>query len=492
MHSNLLKKARLTEDKKRKEVFPQLPRFHVTGGCGWINDPNGFAPYKGEYHLFFQYYPYDKHWGPMHWGHVKTIDFFHWKFLPAALAPDQEYDRDGCFSGGAVEMPDGRHLLLYTGVRKDQLDDGSMRVEQTQCVAIGDGLDYQKLPENPVIGAPLLPPGNSTWDFRDPKVWCEGDTFYAVAANRNQSGRGEVLLYQSHDGIHWHLAGIPASCTEENGPMWECPDLFPLDGKHVLMHSALAMQASGLEFHPGNGTVCHIGRFNRQTCAFTEEAIQTVDYGLDFYAPQTLLSLDNRRIMIAWMQNWDSSVYPPENLQFIGQMTFPRELRLSGTRLCQWPVREIEACRQNPVIRSDVPIQDEQSLPEVSGRVLDLSLQIRPGEEALYQSFTIKFASAKGMYTELTCYPEKGTIRIDRSHSGFPRDIAHVREFPVSFREGEIDLRLLLDKWSFELFVNGGEQAASATLYTPLTADGITFSSDRQIYLSVEKYDLIF
>ena len=117
MISKMLQKARDFEKKYLPYTQPDQPRFHVTGGIGWINDPNGFAPYKGEYHLFFQYYPYDTKWGPMHWGHVKTRDFIHWARLPAALAPDTEYDRNGCFSGGAVELPDGRHLLMYTGVR---------------------------------------------------------------------------------------------------------------------------------------------------------------------------------------------------------------------------------------------------------------------------------------------------------------------------------------------------------------------------------------
>ena len=115
MTSKMLQRARDFEKKYLKYTVSEQPTFHVTGGIGWINDPNGFASYKGEYHLFFQYYPYDTKWGPMHWGHVKTRDFIKWERLPAALAPDSEYDRDGCFSGGAVEMPDGRHLLMYTG-----------------------------------------------------------------------------------------------------------------------------------------------------------------------------------------------------------------------------------------------------------------------------------------------------------------------------------------------------------------------------------------
>lgn len=107
--TELLQKARDYEAQRRPEVMSQLPVFHLTAGVGWMNDPNGFAPYKGEYHLFFQYYPYDTQWGPMHWGHAKTKDFIRWEYLPAALAPDVRYDRNGCFSGGGVELPDGRH-----------------------------------------------------------------------------------------------------------------------------------------------------------------------------------------------------------------------------------------------------------------------------------------------------------------------------------------------------------------------------------------------
>ena len=490
MPSELLQKARRYEEQARRETEKELPFFHLTGGIGWINDPNGFAPFQGEVHLFFQYYPYDVCWGPMHWGHAKTKDFIHWELLPAALAPDKEYDKDGCFSGGAVEMPDGRHLLIYTGVKKIPCEDGSTAINQTQCIAFGDGREYEKTSDNPVIGADLLPEGGSTSDFRDPKVWMENGSYYAVAANRNREGRGEILLYQSENALNWKLIGVPLSCTEEGGPMWECPDLFTLDGKAVLLHSALEMRPSAPEFHPGNGTACHIGQLDRETWCFTEEALQTVDYGLDFYAPQTLLTPDGRRILIAWMQNWDSSRFTPDNLHFFGQMTFPRELHIRNNRLWQWPVREIESCRCNPVILKDLSVKEEKSFPEIHGRVLDLSLEVRPGKEEIYQRFTVKIACGEGFYTEISCFPEKGTIRIDRTQSGFPHDIAHIREFPVTFRNGGISLRLLLDRYSFELFANGGEQAASSTLYTPIRAEEILFSAEGEVNLTIEQYEI--
>ena len=102
MISKTLKKARDFEEQYVPRVpAEERPVFHVTGGIGWINDPNGFSRYKGEYHLFFQYHPYSTLWGPMHWGHVKTKDFIRWERLPVALAPDTEADPHGCFSGSS-------------------------------------------------------------------------------------------------------------------------------------------------------------------------------------------------------------------------------------------------------------------------------------------------------------------------------------------------------------------------------------------------------
>lgn len=96
--SEILNKARVFEEESIKSIpKEQRPLFHLSSPVGWINDPNGFSKFAKEYHLFYQYYPYDTKWGPMHWGHSKTKDFIKWEQLPTALAPDQEYDMGGCF-----------------------------------------------------------------------------------------------------------------------------------------------------------------------------------------------------------------------------------------------------------------------------------------------------------------------------------------------------------------------------------------------------------
>lgn len=494
MTSDKLKKAREFEANYGAYVpDEQRPHFHLTPTIGWMNDPNGFSLYQGEYHLFYQYHPYSTEWGPMHWGHVKTRDFIRWERLPVALAPDTEYDKNGCFSGSAIELPNGQQLLLYTGVRQLRKKNGELRDRQTQCVAIGDGVNYEKYEANPVITAKDLPEGGSPSDFRDPKVWKEGDTYYAVVGNRPSDESGSILLYESKDCFHWQFDGVLASCHNQYGRMWECPDFFPLDGKHVLLVSPQEMNAIGMEFHAGNGTVCLIGEYDKQKHHLLRENMQAIDYGLDFYAPQTLETPDGRRVMIAWMQNWETSGCQPSKTRIFGEMTLPRELSVKNGRLFQTPVRELEGYRKHRTIYKRVLLSGMTTLQNVRGRAIDLTVSVRPANEnAVYRWFKINVASDGEHMTTIRYKPEENAIRIDRTHSGFPHDIVNVRDFSVRFQQGEIKLRLVLDLHSLELFINDGEQAATAKIYTDTKADAISFEADGNVLIDVEKYDLVF
>ena len=494
MSSEVLNKAREYEEKLDAFISDdKRPLFHLTPKVGWMNDPNGFSLYKGEYHLFYQYHPYSTKWGPMHWGHAKTKDFIHWERLPVAMAPDMEYDKNGCFSGSAIELPDGRQLLMYTGVRQVREENGELLERQVQCVAVGDGVNYEKYEANPVISEKELPDGGSRYDFRDPKIWREGDTYYMVVGNRPADGSGSILLYESGDGFHWKYDGVLASCHNQFGRMWECPDFFPLDGKYVLLTSPQEMTSIGLEFHAGNGTLCLIGEYDRDNHHLVREYVQAIDYGLDFYAPQTLEAADGRRIMIAWMQSWETSNSQSNLFRCFGQMTIPRELAVIDGRLIQNPVRELESCRSYQVLYKNVMLSGMTTLQNVRGRVLDMTVNVRPAiENGSYNWFKINVASDGDHMTTIRYKPMHNIVRIDRTRCGFPHDIINVRNFMVRPRHGEIKLRVILDKYSLELFVNDGEQAASMVVYTDVNADAISFETDGCILMDVEKYDLIF
>ncbi|MBR1877125.1 MAG: glycoside hydrolase family 32 protein [Lachnospiraceae bacterium] len=491
MAKELLEKARSYEREQLYKAQGDRPLFHMTAIAGWINDPNGFAPYKGEYHLFFQYYPYDLKWGTMHWGHAKTEDFIRWEHLPCALAPDKEYDKDGCFSGGALELSDGRHLLMYTGVSSKINKDGKTETFQTQCIAFGDGENYEKYEANPVIAKDLLPEGSDAYDFRDPKIWHEDDKYYAVIGNRGPDKSGRILLYESRDAVKWSFVSVLAACNNQYGRMWECPDFFKLDNKHVLIVSPQEMSAVGPEFHPGNANVCLIGTFDKKLHVLDREAVQAVDYGLDFYAPQTLLTKDGRRVMIGWMQNWETSMHTLPDTSFMGQMTLPRELSVKNNRLYQMPVRELDAYRAERVYYSDIRINGEKCLDGIKGRYIDMTINVRPADEnGLYKRFCIYVAKDTVHYTLISFDPGENTITVDRTCGGFPHDIVNVRAFPVNSQKGRLKLRLIMDRFSLELFVNDGMQAASFIIYTASDADGISFESDGEVAAEVEKYEL--
>lgn len=482
MISVQLTEARAYERLHGAAVSPeQRPLFHLSPTVGWLNDPNGFSFYQGEYHLFYQYHPYDTNWGPMHWGHCKSKDMLHWERLPAALAPDQPYDQNGCFSGSAAETPEGQHILMYTGVRKD-----GNREFQTQCIAVGDGINYEKLPSNPVITKELVPPGGSFQDFRDPKIWWDGSQWLAVAGNRTEDGSGAVLLYASRDLKDWNFKGTIDRSRNQWGKMWECPDLFPLDGQMVLLVSPQELETSDLNFHKGYESLCLLGSWEPEKNRFIRRSVLPIDQGLDFYAPQTLLAPDGRRIMVAWMQDWDSAKCVPEGQNWFGQMTLPRELHIRNGRLIQQPVRELERWRGERTAYENVEVSGDMSLPGIFGRTLDLILRL----QAQDGPFTLKFAQDNSHFTAFTFQPDCSLLTLDRSHSGLPKSHALSRTIPVRSREGLLELRLILDRFSVEAFVNGGEQTLSATLYTPQEATGISFQAQGKAVIQLEQYAL--
>ncbi len=293
-------------------------RYHFEPENGWMNDPNGLCFFKGKYHAFFQHYPHAPKWGPMHWGHAVSDDLLHWKELPIALYPDMPYENGGgCFSGSALEK-DGRLYLMYTSVSKER--------GQTQSMAISeDGAHFTKLVENPVISESPLDPENR--DFRDPKLFVYQDE-YRMVCGAGKDGLASVLLFRSPDLLHWEYIG-PLFQSREHGPVPECPDLFPLGDKWVLMFSRMDDTHSA-QFVTGEFDGEH----------FTPESFQQPERGSDFYAPQTFLDNSGRRIVIGWLFNWDRVV--PENAVRAGALSLPRELSLKNGILHMAPIAEAQ------------------------------------------------------------------------------------------------------------------------------------------------------
>lgn len=490
MSSDRLECARSYEKEASvKYGTDRKPVYHLAPLTGWMNDPNGFSVFDGKYHLFYQYNPYSTDWNSMHWGHACTEDFLHWEYLPAALAPDQPYDAAGVFSGSAIEK-DGKHVLIYTSVQETEHPDKSTTVRQTQSIAVGDGTDYVKLENNPVITADLLPEGGSKTDFRDPKIWTEDGKYYCVVGNRPEDGSGQILLFESEDLEHWRFKSVVDSCRHQYGKMWECPDLFPLGDGHVLLVSPQDMLADGLEFHNGNGTVMFTGTFDKETGRFQRKSAHAVDYGLDFYAPQTVKTPDGRRVMAAWMKSWDVPLHV-EGTKWNGMMTIPRELELKNGEVFQNPVRELEQYRKNAVIYDSVLFRggsEGQELEGIKGRTVDLIVDIKQGD---YETFEIRVARNERFYSSIVYDRKRSILTFDRTYAGSCRDFLASRSMKVKDRNGKIRIRVLLDLYSAEIFVNDGEKAMTSVITTDRNADRISFHAEGTVCGRVEKYEIV-
>ena len=421
------------------------PHYHVSVPFGWANDPNGTIFYKGRAHLFYQHYPHRPEWGPMHWNHVATEDFVHWEQRPVALCPDQPYELVcGCCSGSTVEK-DGKLYLMYTAAQP---------MMQRQCMAVSeDGDRFVKDPGNPILTSEMLSPEIYEEDFRDPRIFRHGDAFYLIAGIRyldggwraqpapthqrettnprqpdpshKKEGWGNLCLLRSDDLYRWTYVGHLLYPQREFSPefyrldgVYECPDYFVTDsGAEVLLTSPQNLPRDGHRFQNIHSVLFMLGHLDFETGRFDVQTIGEVDSGFDFYAAQTLRMPDGRVIMIAWKEMWDRS-FPSREEEWAGTYTLPRELSVEGDRLIQRPVREIEACRRNPVRVVYAEVKDDSvSLPGISGNVIELRFTLTPGDAA--RAGVKLFCD--GTHETLLYYDRaEGLVVFDRTDAGVP------------------------------------------------------------------------
>ena len=458
------------------------PQYHISPPAFWTNDPNGFVQYQGEYHLFYQHNPFSPVGGDIPWGHVKSGDLVNWSHLPIALAPSEEYDRDGCFSGSAIEK-DGKLYLMYTG-NEWTGSNYDTDLKQAQCLAVsGDGgVTFEKIADNPVIAE--APEGDiHPHHFRDPKVWKRGDTYYCILGSRTLDQVGQVLLYRSDDLIRWEFINVIAGRDNKLGFMWECPDLFPLYQHDVLVFSPQGVKPKGYLYHNLHQSGYLIGKMDYEQGKFDHGEFGLLDYGFDFYAPQTLVDDQGRRIMIAWMAMWESEM-PEQSDRWAGAMTLPRELKMKDGKLISLPVQELQALRLNEIAMENVPVSGELSLEGIVGDCLELEVCIAAQSAS---SFGIQFRCDQAGHeaTVLTYDKAEGLLTLDRNHK--VNGPGGIRQVPVELQDGELNLRLFIDRSSVEIFIQNGEKAMTARIYPQETSTGIIFFADKSALLKKMK-----
>lgn len=469
-----------------KSIIDESKRYtyHVMGEIGWINDPNGFVYFNDEYHLFYQHNPYSALWGPMHWGHVKSDDLVKWEYLPIAVAPIiNDAGGGAAFSGSALEYNDELYIM-YT--------ENWIGYQHQVIAKSSDGITFETLNDgNAVIDDTHLPWYTNPIDFRDPKIYENEGMFYSVIGSRQVNEFGQVLLFQSENLVDWTFVGpvIQGSraTTSKLGYMLECPDLFTIEDRDVLIVSP--QQIAG--HRNQHGTAYIVGDMNYESGqleGYEFDAINEIDYGFDFYAPQTMIDDQGRRIMVAWMQSWNR-IPLTTGLGWAGAMTFPRELSLNeDNQLIQYPISEILNYRENHFQYMN---QVDSSLKlEKSSNIADMEIEI---EVTNGKAGVTVFGDENGQGTDI--YYENGYIVLDRSSSmggRFPGDQNHISKVPIDVVNGEtITLRILLDRQSVEVFVNDGEIAFTSTVVYYPERSNVYIYSDGVSEFTVDIWDLI-
>ncbi len=444
------------------------PTYHIAAPSGWVNDPNGFCFFGGQYHFFYQCYPYGVEWGPMHWGHVVSKDLINWEHLPVALAPDRDYDNDGVFSGSGIEK-DGKFYLMYTG--NISLPDGGHA--QKQCLAVSDdGINFEKVENNPILIAPENVDMSGV-DFRDPKVWKHNKNFYVALGSKTTDGQhGEVLLFESKDLENWNFKNISARAEGNQGTMWECPNFAKVGSKDVLIVSPMEIHPEGNKFLNNVDVVYTIGKLDYKTGIFEHGDIEILDWGFDFYAPQVANLPDGRNIFIGWLDMW--GVPQPEQADgWSGMMTVPRELKIKGGKLFTPPIEELKKLRKGKKTYKDLKLDKETELKGIGGAVGELCLKINLSKS---KKFSIGVRGTAKIFVDAESKILK-FIRDAAENEG----LAGEREMNLS-KGKELNLRIYLDKSSIEIFANDGEKVLSARIYPPETSTEIIFIPEEKVF----------
>jgi beta-fructofuranosidase len=464
---------------------PRRPQFHLLPARNWMNDPNGPIFWKGHYHMFFQYNPNGAVWGDMHWAHAISPDMIHWTHLPIALAPTPgSADADGCFSGTAV-VHNGVPTFIYTGVAKAAyeqatLRDGNNNLRETQLYATSTDPQLRTWTKHPtpIITAP--PKDMPVTGFRDPAPWREpslanGAWLMAVGSGTKEKG-GAILLYKSSDLQAWEYLHIVAGSSKagtgdatnpvDSGDMWECPDLFPLGNKHVLIYST-----QGKVFWK-------TGELDAKDLIFHEEQSGLLDHG-SFYAPKTQLDKTGNRTLWGWIPE-TRPVAEYSAAGWAGLMSLPRVLTLGEDgRLRIAVAPAVEKLRKHEQKVHLEPVKG--GAPESKEMLSDLRLKDACGELLCTvrptEPFSIDLLTPVDPKDANAVASQVSYISIRYSQANPKELVVDQQRLQIGLTAGEpLELRFFIDGSVIELFVNNQATCTKRFYYPGPTAPAIAVS----------------
>nr|3UGF_A Chain A, Sucrose:(Sucrose/fructan) 6-fructosyltransferase [Pachysandra terminalis]3UGF_B Chain B, Sucrose:(Sucrose/fructan) 6-fructosyltransferase [Pachysandra terminalis]3UGG_A Chain A, Sucrose:(Sucrose/fructan) 6-fructosyltransferase [Pachysandra terminalis]3UGG_B Chain B, Sucrose:(Sucrose/fructan) 6-fructosyltransferase [Pachysandra terminalis]3UGH_A Chain A, Sucrose:(Sucrose/fructan) 6-fructosyltransferase [Pachysandra terminalis]3UGH_B Chain B, Sucrose:(Sucrose/fructan) 6-fructosyltran len=488
----------------------QRTAFHFQPERSWMSDPDGPIFYKGWYHFFYQYNPDNPVWGNNTWGHTVSRDLIHWLYLPLALAADQWYDMQGVFSGSATCLPDGRIMMLYTGVTKEMVEMLSLAYPAD----LSDPLlvEWVKYPGNPILSAP---PGVSPTEFRDASTgWYVSNGTWRIAIGAKYNTTGIAMVYETKDFKSFKLLEELLHAVPDTG-LWECVDLYPVSttgekGLETSVNGPKVKHVLKASIDEQQRDYYAIGTYDLGTNKWTpDNPEEDVGIGLrydwgKYYASKTFYDpKKQRRVVWAWTKELDSEVADREK-GWANVQTIPRTVLLdqkTGTNVLLWPVEEVESLRLSSKEFSKVKAGAGSVVPLDVGTAtqLDIIAEFEIDKEALegtieadmgYNCTTSGGAAERGVLgpfgllvsatenlseqTPVYFYIAKGTdgnfktfFCLDESRSSKASDVSkQVKGFTVPVLDGEkFTMRLLVDHSIVESFAQGGRSCITSRVY---------------------------
>lgn len=499
------------------------PVVHYSPKQNWMNDPNGLVYYDGEWHLFYQHYPREAKAKNIHWGHAVSQDLIRWTELPIALTPEDE--TVGIWSGSAVidwknvtgfQREETVHpmIAIYTWQKRGwqeqhmsySLDKGKHEDRLNLALPIfifllsacrSLGRTWTKYSSNPImpLNVNVSFPTDTDLDasavvFRDPKLMYHAASGAWIAVI---SGGDHMQFHRSTDLIHWSLVSRFGYTHGSHAGIWECPDLFEfsmINRENQTQLWVLIVSIDRNAVAGGSGMQYFIGTFDGYTFGNLQppQNINWLDYGPDFYAGITYYNVpryDNRRVMIAWMNNWQYAQDVPTGPLWRGQMAIPRQLELeynpfqSAYQLRQSPVYELYSHSNKLLTFQGQSLNSCSSnvLSDVSAQSFMLSTEFHrvTGRTAIH--FRLRQNSEGTEYTLVSYIGETNRIELDRSRSGnvnfHPLFRTHYNMTldDQTITTGVLQLQIIVDRCSVEVFVNRGKSSMTALIFPQPSSD---------------------
>lgn len=401
--------------------WPTFHLLHPGPGGAMPGDPNCAFYWKGRYHLHYIY----NHKQGFAFAHVSSKDMVHWRWHPTTLTP--AFTGHGMFSGTGFITKEGKPAIIYHGQGSDR---------NQIAFALDDRLERWTKP------VPIIPKDASGAEpqFRnwDPDCWLNVDTYYAI------SGGGNPSLMKSADLKDWRFLGpllhddYPVNIGMPKGEDISCANMFRIGNKWML-----------LCISHGLGCRYYLGDFKGEKYLPDFQAMMSWN-GNHFFAPESVLTKDGRRVMWAWLLNMP--VAP------CGIQSLPRELELPGDGVLRIrPLRELESLRHDRKQQKEITVKSDtmQPLKAISGNTLEL--------EAAFNTST-----AKEFGLDVLCDPDgKSGVRIALLGESKTLRVGSVNA-PFELKEGEaLTLRIYIDRNLVEVFANDRQAAVTAGKYVP-------------------------